>query len=92
MIKETDGDAFEDNRSLQQDLTFSYTEKEMSERKIEFGQMQQKNIGIVTGDGIYTNLGLLISDQCRHSVKLAVFQGKDKLVFQGQKGNLRFSF
>jgi ATP-dependent DNA helicase RecG len=85
MIKETDGDSFEENRSLLQELTFAYTKKELAARKFEFGIVQQKNIGILTSDGIYTNLGLLLSEQCRHSVKLAVFQGTDKLIFKDRK-------
>ena len=85
MIKETDGDSFENNRSLIQELSFTYLKKEFASRKIDFGVVQQKNIGIMTSDGIYTNLGLLLSDQCKHSVKLAVFQGTDKLVFKDRK-------
>ena len=37
MIKETDGDHFEDMRSLEQDLTFIETEKEFKLRDIDFG-------------------------------------------------------
>ena len=85
MIKESDGDSFEENRSVLQELTFSYAEEEFSGRKIDFGTVQQKNIGVLSGDGIYTNLGLLLSDQCKHSIKLAVFQGTDKLVFKDRK-------
>ncbi len=85
MIKETDGDSFENNRSLLQELSFTYLKKEFASRKIDFGAVQQKNVGIMTSDGIYTNLGLLLSDQCKHSVKLAVFQGTDKLVFKDRK-------
>ncbi len=85
MIKESDGDSFEENRSLIQELTFSCAKKELAARKIAFGPAQQQNIGVRTSDGIYTNLGLLLSDQCRHTIKLAVFQGTDKLVFRDRK-------
>jgi ATP-dependent DNA helicase RecG len=85
MIKESDGDSYEDNRSLFQELTFTYAKKELAARNIEFEKMQQRNIGVLTGDDIYTNLGLLLSDQCKHSVKLAIFQGTDKLVFKDRK-------
>ena len=44
-----------------------------------------KNLGILSSDDIYTNLGLLVSDQCRHSIKFAIFQGNDKLVFKDRK-------
>lgn len=89
MIKETDGDYFEEMRSLEQNLTFEAAEKEFSERNILFGEAQKKTLGIMTHDGVYTNLGLLLSDQCVHTIKAAVFQGttqnefKDRREFSG---------
>jgi len=85
MIKMTDGDSFENNRSLVQELTFTSLNKEMEQRQLEFSQVHMKNLGILTQDDIYTNMGLLVSDQCKHSVKFAVFQGTDKLVFKDRK-------
>ena len=85
MIKMTDGESFENNRSLVQDLTFASLNREMELRQLECSQVQMKNLGILTGDDIYTNLGLLVSDQCKHSIKFAVFQGTDKLVFKDRK-------
>lgn len=85
MIKMTDGDSFETNRSLIQELTFNSLNKEMERRKLEFTGVQMKNLGILSPDGIFTNMGLLVSDQCRHSIKFAVFQGTDKLVFKDRK-------
>lgn len=78
MIKMADGDTFERNRSLIQKLTFNSLSREMERRKLEFTEVQMKNLGILSPDGIFTNLGLLVSDQCRHSIKIAVFQGTDK--------------
>lgn len=37
MIKETDGDRFEEMRSLEQNLTFTVAESEFKQRKIAFG-------------------------------------------------------
>jgi len=85
MIKMTDGDSFEANRSLVQELTFNRLDEEMKKRGLEFAEIQMKNIGILSSDGIYTNMGLLVSDQCRHSIKFAIFQGTDKLVFRDRK-------
>lgn len=85
MIKMTDGDSFENNRSIVQELTFSSLSKEMKIRQLEFSQIQMKNLGILSQDEIYTNMGLLVSDQCKHSIKFAVFQGLDKLVFRDRK-------
>lgn len=81
----TDGDSFESNRSLIQELSFTNLNKEMERRNLEFSKVQMKNLGILTSDDIYTNLGLLVSDQCKHSIKFAVFQGSDKLVFKDRK-------
>lgn len=85
MIKETDGDSFEDMRSLQQVLTFAATIKEFAERKIELGVSQMKTLGILNMDGIYTNLGLLLSEQCTHTVKASVFEGTDQSVFRDRR-------
>lgn len=85
MIKMTDGESFENNRSLVQDLTFTSLNREMSLRQLEISRVHMKNLGILTGDDIYTNMGLLVSDQCKHSIKFAVFQGTDKLVFKDRK-------
>ena len=85
MIKETDGDHFEDMRSLEQNLTFESAKKIFSQRKVKFGIAQMKTLGLITQDGIYTNLGLLLSDQCVHTIKAAVFQGTTQNEFQDRK-------
>lgn len=85
MIKETDGDHFEEMRSLEQNLTFERARKEFADRNIKFGQAQMKTLGIMTQDGVYTNLGLLLSDQCVHTVKAAVFEGTNQSQFKDRK-------
>lgn len=82
MIKETDGDDYEAARSLNQDLTFQDAERFFAEEHIPFGQEQKRTLGLVSEDGVFTNLGLLLSDQCMHTAKLAVFQGSSKTVFK----------
>ncbi len=82
MIKETDGERFEEMRSLEQKLTFKSTAKEFEQRNIDFGQQQMQTLKLLNNDGIYTNLGLLLSDQCVHTIKVAVFQGTDQSIFQ----------
>lgn len=81
MISETDGKRFELIRSLDQDLTFEATEKEFKNKNLELGIQQKRTLGITDNDGIYTNLGLLLSDQCRHTIKVAVFSGSEKEEF-----------
>ena len=73
MIKDTDGDSFENMRSLEQELTFEATREEFQSRKLAFDQPQMKTLGILNTDGIYTNLGLLLSEQCAHTVKAAAY-------------------
>lgn len=85
MIKETDGDHFEEMRSLEQNLTFESAKKTFAERNIKFGPAQMKTLGLVTQDGVYTNLGLLLSDQCVHTIKAAVFQGTKQSEFKDRK-------
>lgn len=85
MIRQTDGDTFENGRCLLQELSFTAFEAEMRQRNLACGPAQLQTLGILSADGLYTNLGLLVSDQCRHSVKMAVFQGTDKLVFRDRK-------
>ena len=37
-------------------------------------------------DGAFSNLGVLLSDQCAHAVKVAVFEGASKTVFKDRAG------
>jgi len=82
MIKETDGEKYEDIRCLNQTLTFVEAEKEFAQQNIGFGVNQQKALGLMSTDEVYTNLALLLSDQCNHTVKLAVFEGRTKMKFK----------
>lgn len=85
MIKETDGDSFENMRSINQALTFEATKKEFEKRNVVFGQPQMQTLKIVSADGIYTNLGLLLSEQCPHTIKVAVFEGINQNVFKDRR-------
>ncbi len=85
MIKETDGDRFEAMRCLNQELTFEDTRKEFELRKVEFGIQQMRTLKLIDQDNLYSNLGLLLSDQCVHTIKVAVFQGRDQAVFKDRR-------
>jgi len=82
MIRETGGDSFEATRSLQQDLTFEWTEKFFQDENIRFETEQKRTLGLIGRDGAFSNLGFLLSDQCAHTIKAAVFEGSSKRVFQ----------
>lgn len=85
MIKETSGDRYEDARSLNQQLTFEKATDYFTKRNLPFGEQQKRTLKIIGSDGTYTNLGMLLSDQCVHTVKLAVFEGSKKSVFRDRK-------
>lgn len=80
-----DGTNYETMRSLHQELTFMEAEAIFKEQNLKFGLEQMRTLGLVTEDGYYTNLGLLFSDQCEHSIKCARYLGNDKLEFQDRK-------
>lgn len=85
MIKETDGDSFEIMRSLEQNLTFHSAEEQFKKRNVPFDSTKMQTLGMVSQDGIYSNLALLLSDQCNHTMKAAAFAGTDKGVFQDRR-------
>ena len=82
MIKETTGNDYETTRSLNQNLTFIQAEQEFSSMDVLFTEANKKTLGIIGKDDCYTNLGLLISDQCEHKIKFAYFSGTDKEIFK----------
>lgn len=86
MIKNADGDTFEDLRSLEQDLSFDYCTKVFKEHGTEFGEEKYNVLGIRNlTQNLYTNLGLLLSDECAHTVKVAVFSDELNTVFRDRK-------
>lgn len=88
MIKETDGERFEIMRSLKQSLTFHAAEKEFKLRNVELGTQQMRTLKLIDSDGLYSNLALLLSDQCSHTIKVAVFQGTDQTIFKDREEHL----
>ena len=82
MIKETSGDSYESARSLNQNLTFDEAAAFFKKRKVAFGKSQMRTLHLIGEDDNYTNLAFLLSDQCTHTIKLAVFEGSKKTVFK----------
>ena len=85
MIKETSGDSYEAARSLDQRLTFNKATDFFEKRKIEFGKVQMRTLHLIGDDDTYTNLAFLLSEQCTHMIKLAVFEGSKKSVFKDRR-------
>ena len=85
MIKETDGDRFEVMRSLNQELTFEALRQEFKLRNVDLGTLQMHTLKLIDNDGLYSNLALLLSDQCRQSIKVAIFQGQNQSIFKDRR-------
>ena len=85
MIKETSGDSYEKARSINQQLTFEKASDFFKKRKVQFGKVQMKSLHLIGEDNTYTNLAFLLSEQCTHTIKLAVFEGSKKTVFRDRK-------
>lgn len=85
MIKETDGDCFEDMRSLEQNLTFQAASAQFAKSKVPFDASKMQTLGLVSPDGIYSNVAMLLSDQCSSTIKAATFSGIDKSQFQDRR-------
>ena len=85
MIKETDGDHFEDMRSLEQNLTFESARAEFLQCKVPFDAAKMQTLGMVSADGIYSNVAMLLSDQCSSTIKAATFAGTDKGQFRDRR-------
>jgi len=86
MIKNADGDIFEELRSLKQELTFNFCAEIFAKNKVEFLQDKYSILGIRNHtQQLYTNLGWLLSDQCAHSIKVAVFADEQNTVFCDRK-------
>lgn len=84
MIKDSDGDTFEEMRSLGQELTFEAAEIAFQRYGVAFGPEKYRALGI-TQNNIYTNLALLLSDQCPYTTKIAVFSDETCTVFRDSK-------
>ena len=86
MIKESDGDTFEEIRSIEQDLTFEAAKKAFKRYSVEFSTEKYRALGMTQkSDDIYTNLALILSDQCPHTTKIAVFSDETCTVFRDSK-------
>lgn len=84
MIKESDGDNFEDDRCLEQSLTFEAAKAAFKQYGVEFSTEKYRALGI-TKNGVFTNLALLLSDQCPHTTKIAVFNDESYTEFRDSR-------
>ncbi len=74
MLRDTGGDAFEERRSEKQNLTFDAVRKALAAAGLASDEPSLM-LGFIGGDGLFTNLAWLLSEQCAHAVSAAVFAG-----------------
>ena len=85
MIRDSDGTEFDRLRSVDQELTFTYTENYFRDSNIGFNDGNKRSLGLIDADGYYTNAALILSEQCTHSIKCAVYEGTGKAKFKTRK-------
>lgn len=85
MLKESDGTTFDKVRSVTQELTFHYAENAFLARQLAFDDVHKRTLGLLDVDGYYTNAALLLSDQCGHILRCAVYDGIGKSRFKTRK-------
>lgn len=86
MIKDSDGDVFEEMRTVQQELSFEEAARTFKRYKVDFSEEKYIALGLRNiNDDQYTNLALILSDQCQHTTKIAVFGDEANITFKDAK-------
>ena len=85
MLIESQGDSFETLTSKNQTLHFDTLNSIFDRHNIKLDDNKLKSLNIVNLNGQYTNLGLLLSDECPYTVKCAIYNGNNKLEFKDRK-------
>ena len=86
MIKDSDGDVFEEMRTVVQELSFEEAERTFARYKVDFSEEKYIALGLRNiDDDQYTNLAMLLSDQCQHTIKIAVFGDEANITFKDAK-------
>lgn len=86
MIKESDGDNFEEMRSMNQELTFTEAANAFKKYGVDFSKEKYRVLGITQNSiDLYTNIAMIVSDQCRHTIKVAVFADEANTIFKDSR-------
>ncbi len=76
---------FEEMPSIHQNLTFNRSRRVFEDNNMGFDENDLRNLHVLDVHDRYTNLGFLLSDQCTHSIKVAVFSEEDEFEFLDRK-------
>jgi len=85
IIKDNGAGQFISELSIEQNLIFTEAERIFAEKEVKFGPAQKRSLGLINPDGRYTNLALILSDQCPYTTKVAIFEGANKAKFKDRK-------
>jgi len=85
MIKDNGLGQYIAELSIEQNLTFEHADRVFAEKDIKFGYRQKQSLGLLRPDDRYTNLALILSDQCPYTTKAAIFEGSNKDRFKDRK-------
>jgi len=86
MIKDTEKDIFEEFPSSEQNLTFEECTKSFEKHGKILDETKYNMLGMWSNQRqLFTNLGLLLSDQCKHTIKTAVFEDEANTIFKARK-------
>ena len=85
LLIESNSKSFESNNSQSQNLHFDYLIDAFKKINVTLDNNKFKSLHILNSDNLYTNLGLLLSDECPYEIKFAVFNGSNKFEFQERK-------
>lgn len=83
MIEDT-GVKFEDNISLNQNITLLDLQKRLKYNNLDLDEAKLQNLGLKI-KGKYTNLAYILSDNTKYSIKLAIYKGNSKDEFIDKK-------
>ena len=84
MIAESTGASYEQCRSMRQELSFAALKTAFASSGLSIDMAKMQSLHLME-DGLFTNLALLLSDQCEHTIKAAYFQGADMAVFRDRR-------
>lgn len=86
MIIKNSNITFETSVANNQNLTFNYIREAFMGINIDINNKNiMKNLFMLDNNGNYTNLALLLSDQCPYTVKVATYQSVNKTNFLDRK-------
>ena len=79
-------------RTVEQGLTFQEAEEAFARYHVDFTEDKYIALGLRNiHDDQYTNLALILSDQCKHTTKIAVFGDDANTVFKDASLAVLFS-